>query len=248
MNATSPTQAINFQNAARLLLKYLAFPFLLAFNILLILPYLLLIPLLGVCLFFGKGLSLLSQFPGINWLVQKFNAFCLFLTRKLMKDERDVPFIKMMFVTPLLISAFIWQLVSPQFNWGLVLLYYFCLFGPNKFQFYFRVFVCKHIECHRLRGFYHKKYSFLDRYFEWFLGIFYGNIPELDRCGHVGIHHLENNDYSDNQSPIRWDRSNLFHFFQYVLSGAYWHNSGIGVLVYFYRNKRWKLFYKMAIG
>ena len=229
-------------------LKYLAFPFLVGFNVLLILPYLWLMPLLGICLIIGKGLSLLSNFPGVNWLIQQFDLLCQFLTRKLMKDERDVPFIKMMFVTPLLIGTLVWQSMTPHFKWELVLLYYVILFGPNKFSFYFRVFVCKHLECHRIQGLYQKQYQFLNRYFEYVLGLFYGNIPELDRCGHVGIHHTENNNYSDHQSPIMWNRSNLLHFLQYVLFGAYWHNSGIGILAYFYQNKRWKLFQRMLIG
>jgi Fatty acid desaturase len=96
---------------------------------------------------------------------------------------------------------------------------------------------------------YKKPYSrFLDRYFEWFLGIFYGNIPEMERTAHMGIHHAENNNHFDNLSTIQYDRTNIFHFQKYVLYNAFWHNSGIGALVYFYSNKKWKLFRRMALG
>ncbi|MDJ0714656.1 MAG: fatty acid desaturase [Prochloraceae cyanobacterium] len=70
----------------------------------------------------------------------------------------------------------------------------------------------------------------------------------MERCAHVGIHHAENNNDRDNLSTLQYDRTNLFHFLKYVLYNCFWHNSGVGPLVYFYKNQKWKLFRQMATG
>lgn len=236
---------INLYSITQILIK----PFLFAFNLFLVTPYLIILPLQVISLLAGKILGQLTKLPLIAWLLWQANRVSEWLAARILKDQRDLPFLQVMLkVSPWVVGLFLWQIILSSFNWWLVLPYYLILFGPNKFDSYFQVFVCKHLECHRLQGIYRKPYRFLDRHFEWFLGLFYGNIPELDRCGHVGIHHAENNSYYDNQSTLNYDRTNLWHFFRYVLYQAYWHNSGLGPLVYFYSRRRWKLFKKMAVG
>ncbi len=229
--------------------RILVAPFLLVLNLILILPFPFILLFYPVSLMMSYIFKLLYRLPLAQWMVKVVNSASVTLARRIMKDERDAPFLLVIFgVSPLVLGSFMWQLMLPEFDWRLVLLHYVLYFGPKSY-FYFRVFACKHLEAHRFQGLYKKPYNrFLDRYFEWFLGIFYGNIPEMDRCAHVGIHHVENNNYLDNQSTLLYDRTNLLHFLQYVLRNAYWHNSGVGPLVYFYKNKRWKLFRQMALG
>ena len=230
--------------------RILVAPFLLVLNIILILPFPFILLFYPVSLMMSYIFKLLYRLPLAQWMVKVVNSASVTLARRIMKDERDAPFLLIMFgVSPLVLGSFVWQLMLPEFDWRLAILHYVLYFGPGKFNFYFRVFICKHRESHCVKGLYQKPYNrFLDRYFEWFLSIFYGNIPEMDRCGHVGIHHGENNNYPDNQSTLLYDRANLLHFLKYIVHNAYWHNSGVGPLVYFYKNKRWKQFRKMALG
>ncbi|MDJ0726043.1 MAG: hypothetical protein QNJ38_13100 [Prochloraceae cyanobacterium] len=195
-------------------------------------------------------LEILLWIPGVKKIAEIRDRTAIIVAKKTMKDARDYPFLQTIFIiTPLLIISLSLQLLSPGFSWGLAIAHIIVLFGPRKLDFYFHFFACKHLEAHRLQGLYQKPYNlFLDRYFEWFLGIFYGNIPEMERCAHVGIHHAENNNLHDNLSTLKYDRTNLFHFIEYVFYNSYWHNSGLGALVYFYKNKRWKLFRQMAVG
>jgi hypothetical protein len=55
----------------------------------------------------------------------------------------------------------------------------------------------------------------LQRVNEWWTGVFYGNVPEIDRCGHGFVHHrneMENDDWGNSHL----DRASLFHFCQWV--------------------------------
>lgn len=170
--------------------------------------------------------------------------------RLVLKDDRDVPIcMQAVYMTPLIIGSFLWQAIVPGLVWYLAILHYCLLFGPGSLDFYSKVFACKHLEGHRVQGLYKHPFSIVfNRYFEWFLGIFYGNIPELDRCGHVGIHHSENGGFDDTISTLKYDRSSLRDFSRYLLLNAYWQNSSIGPLVFFFKTKRRKLFKNMLRG
>ncbi len=229
--------------------RILVAPFLLVLNIIWILPFPFILLFYPVSLMMSYTFKLLYRLPLVQWIVKVVNSASVNLARRIMKDERDAPFLLVMFgVSPLVLGSFVWQLMLPEFDWRLVILHYVLYFGPGKFNFFRSVFICQHRESHCFKGLYQKPYSrFLDRYFEWFISIFYGHIPELGRCSHVGIHHGENNNYLDNQSTLLYDRGNLLHFLKYVLRNA-WINSGLGPLAYFYKNKRWKQFRQMAWG
>ncbi len=238
------------RNEPNIFLKKLIDRSLFLFNLIAIAPYTIVFTLEVTSKIFFCILEILRWIPGVKKLEQIQEQTVILLAKKIMKDERDYPFLQTIFaIAPLLIFSVGLQLILPGFSWGLAVLHLVLLFGPRKLDFYFHFFACKHLEAHRLQGLYKKPYNlFLNRYFEWFLGVFYGNIPEMERCAHIGIHHAENNDYRDNLSTLKYDRTKLFHFIQYVFYNSYWHNSGLGVLVYFYKNKKWKLFKQMAIG
>ena len=231
-------------------LKNLLTPVLYLLNLMAIAPYIFVFALEASSKIFFYILQLLRWIPGVKQLEIIRDSGIVFIAKKIMKDERDYPFLKTIFViTPLLIISLALQLLSPGFSWGLAIAHIVILFGPRKLDFYFHFFACKHLEAHRLKGLYKKPYAiFLDRYFEWVLGIFYGNIPEMERSAHVGIHHAENNNQYDNLSTLKYDRTSLFDFIKYAFYNSYWHNSGLGALVYFYKNERAKLFQQMAVG
>jgi hypothetical protein len=61
----------------------------------------------------------------------------------------------------------------------------------------------------------------LQRINEWWTGVFYGNVPEIDRCGHGFVHH-RNEMEADDWGNSHLDRASLFQFCQWVSAAAPW--------------------------
>jgi fatty acid desaturase len=98
------------------------------------------------------------------------------------------------------------------------------------------MFSAKHMEAHRLQGYFNDKYEKLfGRYVEFFLGYFYGDLPELGRTVHVRLHHKENGGDEDNATTNGYDRTNPLHFFLY-LSDNIW--TALGFVPYAYLKAR----------
>ena len=95
------------------------------------------------------------------------------------------------------------------------------------------MFSAKHLEAHHPQGYFAGIYNKgFGRYVEFFLGYFYGDLPELGRTVHVRLHHKENGGLDDNASTIRYDRTNPLHFFLY-LSDNIWTTLGFAPYAYF---------------
>jgi fatty acid desaturase len=95
------------------------------------------------------------------------------------------------------------------------------------------MFSAKHMEAHRPQGYFSEKYDrFFGRYVEFFLGYFYGDLPELGRTVHVRLHHKENGGPDDNASTNGYDRTRPLHFFWY-LSDNIWTALGFAPYAYF---------------
>ncbi len=114
----------------------------------------------------------------------------------------------------------------------LAIAFYLSLYGL-KFQRFVRMFSAKHLEAHRRQGYFSKKYDkVFGRYFEFFLGYLYGNIPELDRTVHVHLHHRENGGFDDTAESRGYDRTSRLDFLRY-LSNNIWTVLGIAPYTYF---------------
>jgi Fatty acid desaturase len=172
------------------------------------------------------------------------------LGRKVLRDSRDVPALRLMVsLTLTAVPIFAVQLILGKPRLLLVIAFYLSLYGV-KFQRFVRMFSASHLEAHRPQGYfagvYHKVFG---RYLEFFLGYLYGNIPELGRTAHVCLHHRENSGPDDTRSTLGYDRTSRLDFVWY-LSDNMWTVLGLAPYAYFKargdeKNRR-RMFWGMA--
>jgi Fatty acid desaturase len=139
------------------------------------------------------------------------------LAQKVLRDPRDTPALRLAIsLTLTALPIFIVQLALGKPRLLLVLAFYLSLYG-FKFQRFIRLFSAKHLEAHRRAGYFSGNYDkFLGRYFEFFLGYLYGNVPELDRTVHVRLHHKENGGFDDTAESRAYDRTSSVDFLRYL--------------------------------
>lgn len=155
------------------------------------------------------------------------------LGQKVLIDPRDTPALRIMVsLTLTIVPIFVIQLVLGKPRILLVIAFYLSLYGL-KFDRFIRMFSASHLEAHRRHGYfsgvYHKLFG---RYLEFFLGYFYGNIPELGRTAHVCLHHKENAGFDDTRNTMSYDRTRLLDFFWYA-SDNIWTVLGLAPYLYF---------------
>ncbi|HXN98317.1 MAG TPA: fatty acid desaturase [Candidatus Acidoferrales bacterium] len=155
------------------------------------------------------------------------------LGQKVLRDPRDTPALRLMVslsLTPL--PIFVVQLALGKPRLLLAIAFYLSLYGL-KFERFIRMFSAKHLEAHRRQGYFSEKYDrVFGRYVEFFLGYLYGNVPELDRTVHVGLHHRENGGPDDTVTSSRYDRTSSLDFLWY-LSDNIWTAIGLAPYAYF---------------
>jgi Fatty acid desaturase len=155
------------------------------------------------------------------------------LGQKVLRDSRDTPALRLMVsLSFTIVPIFMIQLVLGKPRLLLVMAFYLSLYGL-KFQRFVRMFSASHLEAHRHRGFFSEKYDkVFGRYLEFFLGYFYGNIPELGRTAHVCLHHRENSGPDDTRNTMGYDRTSRLDFLWY-LSDNIWTVLGLAPYAYF---------------
>jgi fatty acid desaturase len=172
------------------------------------------------------------------------------LGQKVLRDSRDTPAFRLMVSLSLTaVPIFLIQLVLGKPRLFLVIAFYLSLYGL-KFQRFVRMFSASHLEAHRRHGYFAEQYDkIFGRYLEFFLGYFYGNIPELGRTAHVCLHHKENSGPDDTRNTLGYDRTSRLHFLWY-LSDNIWTVLGLAPYAYFKakgdeKNRR-RMFWGMA--
>ena len=155
------------------------------------------------------------------------------LGQKVLRDPRDTPALRLMVSLSLTtLPIFVIQLALGKPRLLLAIAFYLSLYGL-KFERFVRMFSAKHLEAHRRQGYFSEKYDKLfGRYVEFFLGYLYGNVPELDRTVHVGLHHRENGGPDDTVTSSRYDRTSPLDFLWY-LSDNIWTALGFAPYAYF---------------
>jgi fatty acid desaturase len=153
--------------------------------------------------------------------------------RKVLRDARDLPALRLMVsLSVTAIPIFLIQLVLGKPYLPLAIAFYISLYGA-KFQRFIRLFSAKHLEAHRPHGYFSGNYdTVFGRYFEFFLGYLYGNVPELDRTVHVRLHHKENGGFEDTAESRGYDRTSSVDFLRY-LSNNIWTVIGTCPYAYF---------------
>ena len=155
------------------------------------------------------------------------------LGQKVLRDSRDTPALRLMVSLSLTaVPIFVIQLVLGKPRLLLAIAFYLSLYGL-RFQRFVRMFSASHLEAHRRQGYFSEKCDkVFGRYLEFFLGYFYGNIPELGRTAHVCLHHRENSGPDDTRSTMGYDRTSRLHFLWY-LSDNIWTVLGLAPYAYF---------------
>jgi fatty acid desaturase len=196
------------------------------------------ITLVGVLSFAGYGVArllgkvrLLSD--AYQFLSRTYDRFIERLGQEVLRDTRDTPALRLMVsLTLTAVPIFVIQLILGKPRPLLVIAFYLSLCGL-KFHRSVRMFSTKHLEAHRPQGYFSDKYDkVFGRYAEFFLGYFYGDLPELGRTVHVRLHHKENGGPDDTVATSGYDRTNPLHFFWY-LSDNLWTTLGIVPYAYF---------------
>lgn len=152
---------------------------------------------------------------------------------KILRDPRDFPALRLMIaLTFSAVPIFIAQLILGKPSLLLAAAFYLALYGV-KFQRFIRMFSASHLEAHRPHGYFTPKLDKLfGRYLEFFLGYFYGNIPELGRTAHVCLHHRENAGFDDTRNTMSYDRTNRLDFLWYMADNL-WTVLGVAPYAYF---------------
>lgn len=152
---------------------------------------------------------------------------------RVLRDPRDVPALRLMIsLTVTVVPVFVAQLVVGKPRLLLVVAFYLALYGV-KFQRFIRMFSASHLEAHRRHGYFSAKYDrVFSRYLEFFLGYFYGNIPELGRTAHVCLHHKENAGFEDTRNTMAYDRTSRVNFLWYMADNL-WTVLGAAPYAYF---------------
>jgi len=152
---------------------------------------------------------------------------------KILRDPRDFPALRLMIaLTFSAVPIFIAQLILGKPSLLLAAAFCLALYGV-KFQRFIRMFSASHLEAHRPHGYFTPKLDKLfGRYLEFFLGYFYGNIPELGRTAHVCLHHRENAGFDDTRNTMSYDRTNRLDFLWYMADNL-WTVLGVAPYAYF---------------
>ena len=155
------------------------------------------------------------------------------LAPAVLRDPRVLPALRLMVsLTFTVVPIFAAQLVLGKPHLLVIAAFYLALYGA-KFQRFIRMFSASHLEAHRRHGYFLPKYDkVFGRYLEFFLGYFYGNIPELGRTAHVCLHHKENAGFDDTRHSMAYDRTSRLNFLWYMADNL-WTVLGVAPYAYF---------------
>jgi hypothetical protein len=238
-------------------LKFKYFLFLLATSILL-LPIPWLVVVIALTMLWVGIIGWTYKTAPARWLSEKLNAGALWLARKVMKDERDSPYlfsyIGIGIYAPLLfIGSYYFQVVYLDANnhwgwenWLAALAYNVMNYGPY-FAFFSQVATMIHKEGHTPKGMFKKPFEVFNNFHGHFLSLLYGHVPQGYPMGHMRIHHKHDNAADDVTSTIFYDRSHAARFLIYLFEfSLFW--TGLSVAHYHYKKGKMEEFRKMVFG
>ena len=195
-----------------------------------------------------------------TWLSRSLGSFFTKVSERLarimMRDERNAPYLFSLFgiglYTPtLFVLAFYWQIrYGGSAAWYTIVLvaflYNVLMMGPY-FRFFSVIATLIHKEGHDTRGIFKSPYTFLNNACGWFIGPFYGHVPETYPLGHQRIHHKYDNGPGDVTFTYDLDRSNPAQWLKYLRRfSLYW--TGASIVGYFIQNRQWAPARRMATG
>jgi len=171
---------------------------------------------------------------------RKFNFFDrLFIP--LLNDERDIDFVYLASkITCTIIPLAILLFVIRDLHWVWYMVYLLGLLtiflGPYVLML--------HNICHR--KLFKRKFSFLNKYIPWVLGIFFGQTPGTYFYHHVVMHHPENNEPEDLSTTMKYRRDSFLDFLTYL--GSFYLSGVLNLVIYFKNRQKWKYAINVAVG
>ena len=116
-------------------------------------------------------------------------------------------------------------------------------------KFFAIVAVLAHKEGHHHEsGLYIYNTIFLNKFFEYLVGIFYGIIPTIFSFSHRKIHHIYNGGHGDTISIYDCDRTNIFHFVWYLTRFLLYSMNISNIAYVLYRNICGEMRIKIFLG
>jgi len=169
---------------------------------------------------------------------------------KFMKDPRNynyVPHILWLSIwAPTLYIWAIYRAFNFGFEWWFFFTYHFLRIGP-RFRFFAHLHVLVHKEGHDHKGFFKGPFNICNYLCQWWVGPFYGQVPNSYAMAHNKIHHRYDNQLDDVHTNLDLDRSKLWSFIVYLPRFAfYW--IGVSPLRFFVQNKEWRFAVGMFSG
>lgn len=193
-----------------------------------------------------------------KWFGDKMNAAALWMGKRILRDERDSPYLFSYFGIGILAPVLFFGSYYVQVtyldahvswgwkNWLAALAYNLLNYGPY-FAFFSQVATMIHKEGHSAKGIFKRPFTIFNNLHGNFLAFFYGHVPQGYPMGHMRIHHKHDNAPEDVTSTVYYDRSHASRFLIYMFEFAlFW--SGISVAAYHFRKGKMKEFGKMALG
>ncbi|GAB4199468.1 MAG: hypothetical protein OHK0013_09620 [Sandaracinaceae bacterium] len=163
------------------------------------------------------------------------------LALKLIRDERDLPFVWLSFwMTVVLIPSAVLLYWPGVFRWWMAPVYWAVLYG----FFADRYILMLHNTSHR--GLWKRELDFLKFYIPWVLGPFAGETPETYYIHHITMHHAEGNLPKDLSSTMKYQRDSAVDFAKYWLDFFFLSMFKLGR--YEVRRKRTNLAVWMMVG
>src|SRR5437868_6634335 len=163
---------------------------------------------------------------------------------KLLRDERDLPFVHLSLQITLILVPLAVILYLPFVNGWMWIIAAIAYQYFNNFVFKGSFGLMLHCVSHRIL--FKKKYKALNYYIPWILAPLFGHSPETYFVHHIGMHHPENNLEQDESTTMPFQRDSLRDFSKYL--GAFLFLSFINLPKYFFRRHRNTLLYKYVRG
>lgn len=170
--------------------------------------------------------------------LNKFDRFFL----RLIRDERDLPFIYLTIrITLLMMIPGVMLFFVSGWIWVILALIYF--FFNN---FYFKGPFGLMLHCTSHRPFFKREYNWMNSYLPWVVAPFFGHTPETYFVHHIGMHHVEGNMEEDDSSTMQYQRDSFKDFMRYF--GTFFVNGVPNLYKYHKARNNKKLIRKMIAG
>jgi hypothetical protein len=172
------------------------------------------------------------------------------VANRIMRDPRNAPYLPhlvwLSFWAPFCFFLALYRHMHYGFEIWFFLFIQFIRIGP-RFRFFTYNHVLLHKEGHDHRGFFKSPFNIFNGLTTWWIGPFYGGVPNSYAMSHNKIHHRYDNDLGDVHTNLDLDRTTVYSFMFYMPRFAlYW--NGISPLYLFIKNKEWKFAIGTAIG